>query len=116
MGCASVPDGSIQLTGNYAQDTLTVVNTLRSAIQLPDGSPDKNAIQTQARQVINDFSARYRRNGSLTKLLSFTTMQTALNSVAAHYASYPNRPIPQKMKDRLEKEFNQIEAAISRGT
>jgi photosystem II Psb27 protein len=111
MGCTSTPNGSIQLSGNYQQDSLTVVNILRSAIQQPDASPEKGAIQEQARE----FSARYRRDGSLTKLISFTTMRTALNSLAAHYSAYPNRPVPQKMKDRLEQEFKQIETAIARG-
>jgi photosystem II Psb27 protein len=115
MGCTSTPNGSIQLSGNYQQDSLTVVNILRSAIQQPDASPEKGAIQEQARELINDFSARYRRDGSLTKLISFTTMRTALNSLAAHYSAYPNRPVPQKMKDRLEQEFKQIETAIARG-
>jgi len=59
--------------------------------------------------------ARYRRNTSLTRLSSFTTMRTALNSLAGHYSSYPNRPVPQKLKDRLETEFKQAEAAVNRG-
>ncbi len=42
-------------------------------------------------------------------------MRTALNSLAGHYSSYPNRPVPQKLKDRLEQEFNQVEAALRRG-
>lgn len=115
MGCSAAPDGSVGMTGDYPQDTLAVVNTLRSAIALPDDSPEKVPVQAQARQLINDFSARYRREDSLTRLNSYTTMRTALNSLAGHYSSYPNRPIPQKLKDRLETEFKQIELAINRG-
>ncbi len=103
------------MTGDYNQDTLAVVNVLRNAIELPDDSPEKGAVQAQARQLINDFSSRYRREGSVARLNSYTTMRTALNSLAGHYSSYPNRPIPQKLKDRLEMEFKQIEQAISRG-
>lgn len=115
MGCASAPAGSIGLTGDYRQDTLAVVNTLRSAISLPDDSPDKAPAQAQARQLINDFSSRYRREGSVARLSSYTTMRTALNSLAGHYSSYPNRPVPQKLKDRLEQEFKQVEMAVNRG-
>jgi photosystem II Psb27 protein len=115
VGCSAAPEGSIGLTGDYRQDTLAMVNTLREAIALPDDSPEKVSVQAQARQLINDFSARYRRDDSLTRLSSYTTMRTALNSLAGHYSSYPNRPIPQKLKDRLETEFKQIELAISRG-
>ena len=115
MGCSSVPEGTLGLTGNYRQDTLTVIDSLRSALQLPESTPEKAAAQTQARQLINDFAARYRRDSSLTKLSSYTTIRTALNSLAGHYSSYPNRPVPQKMKDRLEQEFRQVEQAIERG-
>jgi photosystem II Psb27 protein len=44
------------------------------------------------------------------------TMQTALNGLAGHYSSYPNRPLPEKLKKRLDKEFRQVELAISRGS
>ena len=37
---------------------------------------------------------------------SFTTMQTALNSLAGHYANYANRPLPEALHDRLAKELN----------
>jgi photosystem II Psb27 protein len=115
MGCSSAPEGSLGLTGDYRQDTLSVVSALRNAINLPDDAADKVSAQTQARQLINDFSARYRREAAVARLSSYTTMRTALNSLAGHYSSYPNRPVPQKLKDRLETEFKQIELAINRG-
>ncbi len=105
----------IGVTGDYRQDTLTIVSSLREAIQIADDAPEKIPAQAQARQLINDFVARYRRDPSLSKLTSFTTMRTALNSLAGHYTSYPNRPVPQKMKDRLEQEFKQVEVAVGRG-
>ncbi|MCL1468807.1 photosystem II protein Psb27 [Argonema galeatum] len=111
IGCS----GSTSITGDYRQDTLALVNTLRTAIELPDDSPDKAAAQAEARTRINDFAARYRRDNSLTTLRSFTTMRTALNNLAGHYSSYPNRPVPEKLKDRLEQEFKQVEAALKRG-
>lgn len=102
------------LTGNYAQDTLAVVELLRTAIDLAPDAPDRTAIQTEAKQKINEFAARYRR-GSVLKLNSYTTMRTAINSLAGHYTSYPNRPVPEKMKKRLINEFRQVEASINRG-
>ncbi len=112
MGCNGSPDG---LSGDYRQDTLSVVNTLRHALELPDNSPEYASAQAQARQQINTFAARYQRDGSVAGLNSFTTMRTALNSLAGHYSSYPNRPVPQKLKNRLETEFEQVEAALKRG-
>lgn len=111
MGCSS-PDG---LSGNYRQDTLALVENLRTAINLPDNTPEKSLAQAEAKKQINYFASRYRRDKSLSTLASFTTMRTILNSIAGHYSSYPNRPIPQKLKDRLEMEFTQVEAALERG-
>ncbi|MEM1309725.1 MAG: photosystem II protein Psb27, partial [Cyanobacteria bacterium P01_H01_bin.153] len=37
------------------------------------------------------------------------------NGLAGHYSSYPNRPVPEKLKQRLEQEFKQVEAALKRG-
>lgn len=111
MGCSS----SVGLTGDYRQDTLDVINVLRTAIESPEDAPNQAEIQAAARQKINDFAARYRRDNSLTNLSSFTTMRTALNSLAGHYSSYPNRSIPKKLKQRLEQELKQVEMALARG-
>lgn len=111
MGCSS-PDS---LTGDYRQDTLAIVDILKTAIEIKSDAPNKSAIQSEARQKINDFSARYQRVTSVSSLNSFTTMRTALNSLAGHYSSYPNRPVPEKLKKRLQAEFQQVEAALKRG-
>lgn len=113
MGCSS--SATTGLSGDYRQDTLALLQSLRTAIELPNDAPNKAEAQGEARQRINDFTARYRRDGSVAKLSSFTTMRTALNSLAGHYSSYPNRPIPQKLKSRLEEEFRQVEMALRRG-
>jgi photosystem II Psb27 protein len=112
MGCSGSPDS---LSGDYRQDTLNVVTIMRNALEVSQDSPDKAAIQSEARQKINDFSARYQRVNSVSGLSSFTTMRTALNSLAGHYSSYPNRPVPEKLKTRLEKELQQVESALKRG-
>ncbi|NJK37604.1 MAG: photosystem II protein Psb27 [Oscillatoriales cyanobacterium RM1_1_9] len=112
VGCTSSPAG---LTGNYSEDTLAVVTSLRNAIELPEASADKVAAQADARQMINEFIARYRRDGSVSNLRSFTTMRTALNALAGHYSSYPNRPLPDNLKQRVGEEFDQVELAIKRG-
>jgi photosystem II Psb27 protein len=101
MGCSS--DSVTGLTGDYRQDTFALLQSLRTAIELPEDAPDKAAAQAEARQKINDFASRYRRDSSVTTLSSFTTMRTALNSLAGHYSSYPNRPLPQKLKNRWSR-------------
>jgi len=112
-GCSS--DSTTGLTGNYREDTLEVIGSLRSALALSADSPDKVAVRAEARKNINDFASRYQRDPSILKLGSFTTMRTALNSLAGHYSSYPNRPVPEKLKTRLEQEFQQVEVSLKRG-
>ena len=111
-GCSFGSKGA--LSGDYRQDTLTIVNNLRTAIELPDDSPDRASIQEQTKQIIYDYASRYRRNQSVSTLSSYTTIRTALNALAGHYSSYPNRPLPQKLKARLEKELKQVEGALRR--
>ncbi len=112
VGCNGSPDN---LTGDYRQDTLAVVNLMKQALDVSEDSPNRAEVQAETRQKINDFSARYQRSNSVSGLSSFTTMRTALNSLAGHYSSYPNRPIPEKLKNRLQQELTQVEAALKRG-
>jgi len=105
------------LTGKYTDDTLTVIEDLTQVIETPaDASIEvKRENQTLARKQINDYVSRYRKNNKYSGLKSFTTMQTALNSLAGYYTSYGNRPMPEKLKKRLLQEFKQVEFAIKKG-
>lgn len=104
-----------KLTGDYQQDTLMLIDSLRTAIELPEDAPNKSSAQSEAKTLINDFASRYRRDNSVAGLTSFTTMRTALNAIAGHYTSYPNRPLPKDLQARVEKEFTRVEAALRRG-
>jgi photosystem II Psb27 protein len=42
-------------------------------------------------------------------------MQTAVNSLAGHYTNYPNRPLPDALKERLTKELKKAEVNATRG-
>lgn len=113
-GCGNTDTG---LNGNYRQDSLTLLNSLRTAIELPQDAPKKKEVAELVRKQINDYASRYRRDNKVAALRSFTTMQTALNSAAGYFtpSSY-RRPIPDKLKKRLEQEFRQIEFALKRGS
>jgi photosystem II Psb27 protein len=117
IGLSAVPAvaQADSLTGRYPEDVQLVIDSLKTAIDVTADSPDRAEINAEARRKINDFSARYRRNGSVSRLSSFTTMRTALNSLAAHYSSYPNRLVPEKMKVRLLDEFKRAQIALNRG-
>ncbi len=112
VGCsANTPTG---LTGSYSDDTLTVIESLRAAIDLPNDSPDKASAQADAKAKINGYISQYRRDPKVSSSQSFMTMGTALNGLASHYNSAPNRPIPEKLKKRLDQEFKQIEISLRR--
>ena len=112
MGCGSNPSG---LSGNYREDTIAVLDNLRTAIELPDDAANKKEVVTLARKQISDYASRYRRNSKTAGLRSFTTMQTALNAIAGYYSSYGNRPVPEKLRNRLNDEFRQVEISLKRG-
>jgi photosystem II Psb27 protein len=110
--CSSASGG---LTGNYVDDTVAVADSLLATIALQADDPGRSAAETEARSLINDYVARYRPRASVNGLASFTTMQTALNSLAGHYANYPNRPVPDALRERLTKELQKAERGVVRG-
>lgn len=103
------------LTGNYVDDTVAVADALISTVAIGADDPDRPEAETRARGLINDYMARYRPQRAVNGLSSFTTMQTALNSIAGHYTNYPNRPVPEALRDRVSKELKKAETAATRG-
>ena len=112
-GCSASASG---LSGNYVDDTVAVADTLLSTIAMTADDPGRAEAETQARALMIDYVARYRPRSSVNGLSSFTTMQTALNSLAGHYANYPNRPLPEALQTRLRKELKSAETSVARGS
>ena len=112
--CSDDADG--RLTGNYADYTISVAQTLLEVIDIPQDDPSHAQAESDARSLITDYMSRYRPQPRVNGLSSFTTMQTALNSLAGHYANYSNRPLPEALHDRLAKELTKAEKAVVRGT
>ena len=115
LGLGACSGASGGLSGNYVEDTVKVADTLLSTIAIPQDDPSHAEAETKARQLINDYTARYRPRNDVNGLASFTTMQTALNSLAGHYANYANRPLPESLRERLEKELHRAETSVVRG-
>jgi len=76
MGCSS----SSRLTGNYGQDTLTVIETLTTALDLVKDDPNKAAVESQAKEQINDYISLYRRDKKSGGLRSFVPVPSPTNS------------------------------------
>ena len=102
------------MTGAYAKDTISVVKTLQTAVDTPKDSPNKDEVRAEALTLITDYISRYRNRGMVNKTQSFTTMQTALNAMAGHYKNFASRPLPDKLKERLTKEFSLAEKMVLR--
>ena len=102
------------MTGDYTKDTISVVKTLQTAVDTPKDSPNKDEVRTEALTLITDYISRYRNRGMVNKTQSFTTMQTALNAMAGHYKNFSSRPLPDKLKERLTKEFALAEKMVLR--
>ena len=112
-GCSASAGG---LSGNYVDDTVAVADNLLSTIAMTADDPGRAEAESQARALMIDYMARYRPRSSVNGLSSFTTMQTALNSLAGHYANYPNRPLPEALQARLRKELKSAETSVARGS
>ena len=102
------------MTGDYVKDTISVVKNLQIAVDTPKDSPDKEEVRDQSLALITDYISRYRNRGMVNKTQSFTTMQTALNAMAGHYKTFSSRPLPDKLKERLTKEFSLAEKMVLR--
>ena len=103
------------LTGNYSADTTDTIATLREAINLPENAENRSEIKTSARYKINAYVSRYRADHEKSGLYSYTTMLTALNTLAGYYNGSMKRAVPTKTRDRLLQEFDRAEAALAQG-
>ena len=102
------------MTGDYAKDTISVVKALKGAIETPKDASNKDEVRTDSLSLITDYISRYRNRGLVNKTQSFTTMQTALNAMAGHYKNFASRPLPEKLKERLNKELSLAEKMVLR--
>ena len=102
------------MSGDYAKDTISVVKTLKGAIDTPKDASNKDEVREESLSLITDYISRYRNRGLVNKTQSFTTMQTALNAMAGHYKNFASRPLPDKLKERLNKELSLAEKLVLR--
>ena len=102
------------MTGDYSKDTISVVQILKEAIDTPKDALNKDEVRDDSLKIITDYISRYRNRGMVNKTQSFTTMQTALNAMAGHYKNFASRPLPDNLKERLNKELSLAEKMVLR--
>ncbi len=100
------------MSGDFAADTVSVARSLRETIAIPQDAEGQSEAKDEALLLINDYISRYRNRSQVNKTVSFTTMQTALNSMAGHYKTFANRPLSEALKDRLNNELTKAEAMV----
>ena len=110
----SVEAAKTSMTGDYTKDTISVAHKLKETITIDQQDESRPNADKEAVLLITDYISRYRNRSQVNGSLSFTTMQTALNSLAGHYKTFPNRPVPEKLKDRLNEELSKAEVLIEK--
>ena len=113
--CTSSSQPRSIIKGDYVEDTIAVTGRLKEAISITEPK-DLEAAEKQALGIITDYISVYRNRPKVARLDSFTTMQTALNSLAGHYKSSPNRPLSEALKERLSKELTKAENSVSKNS
>tara|TARA_Y100001968_G_scaffold161044_1_gene147340 strand:- start:1452 stop:1805 length:354 start_codon:yes stop_codon:yes gene_type:complete len=104
--------GKTSMSGDYVKDTINVVKTLKEEVILPKSDEEASMSNEDKVFLVTDYISRYRNRSQINQTVSFTTMQTALNAVAGHYKTFPNRAVPDSLKDRLDKELSKAEELV----
>ena len=100
------------MSGDFVKDTVSVAQSLKGTIALQDGDEKLSESKDEALGLITAYISRYRNRPQYNSTSSFTTMQTALNAMAGHYKTFSNRPLPEKLKSRLDKELTRAEKVV----
>ena len=102
------------MTGDFVKDTISVSTTLKETINLPKEEKGLSEEEKDAVFLISDYISRYRNRSQINTSTTYTTMQTALNALAGHYKTFANRPVPENLKERLNKELSKAEKLAER--
>ena len=97
------------MTGDFVKDTISVSSTLKETIALPKEDGGLSEAEKEAVFLISDYISRYRNRSQVNTSTTFTTMQTALNALSGHYKTFAKRPVPENLKERLNKELSKAE-------
>ncbi len=100
------------MSGDFVKDTVSVAQSLKGTIALPDDAETLSESKDEALGLITAYISRYRNRPQFNSTSSFTTMQTALNAMAGHYKTFSNRPLPENLKERLNKELTRAEKVV----
>jgi len=99
----------------YKSDTYQVINHMKISGSLDKGTPNMEKWNKRIKEEMDDWLALYRRQDNTRGKQSFTTLYTAVDSLAAHFVSYgPKFPFPNKRRPRLYQLINITEKYLER--
>ncbi|MGY3169810.1 photosystem II Psb27 protein [Thermostichus sp. MS-CIW-19] len=112
LGWATASAQAARLTGKYYEDSMTLIQTLRTVLSEADPVMNPEEAQVQAMEAIQEFAGRYHGH-RYDKLQSFTTLRTVFNTVASHYRT-SKRPLDPEKVERVLMQLDRAELALRR--
>ena len=112
LGSASSVAQAARLTGKYYEDSMTLIQTLRTILSEGDPLMNPEEARAEAMQAIQEFSGRYHGH-RYDKLQSFTTLRTVFNTLASQYRT-SSRPLNPEKVERVLMQLDRAELALRR--
>ncbi len=101
-----------RLTGKYYEDSMTLIQTLRTVLSEGDPVMNPEEARVEVMEAIQEFAGRYHGH-RYDKLQSFTTLRTVFNTVASHYRT-SKRPLDPEKVERVLMQLDRAELALRR--
>ncbi|MEN9202276.1 MAG: photosystem II protein Psb27 [Thermostichus sp. DG_1_6_bins_120] len=101
-----------RLTGKYYEDSMTMIQTLRTVLSEGDPAMNPEEARAEAMEAIQEFAGRY-HGQHYDKLQSFTTLRTVFNTLASQYRM-SNRPLKPEQMERVLMQLDRAEVALRR--
>jgi len=100
----------------YKQDTTQVLTHMKISGSLDKGTPNMERWNRRIKEEMDDWLALYRRQDNYRGKQSFTTLYTAVDTLASHIVSYgPKFPFPNKRRPRLYQLLGIAEKYLEKG-
>ena len=112
LGWAIPGAQAARLTGKYYEDSLTIIQTLRTALLEGDPVLKPEEARAEVMEAMQEFVGRY-HGPRYNKLPSFTTLRTVFNTVASHYRT-SDRPLEPEKLERVLMQLDRAEMALRR--
>lgn len=100
----------------YEKETTAIIAASLATFELAKDNPAREGALKAARQEINGWVAKYRRDPKFAGRPSFGNTYSAVNGLAGHINSFGYKtPVPAKRAERMIKELADAEKLLARG-